>query len=703
MIRQFFAASVSALALAIAMPATAQDAPAAPPEMAYGAWGVDTSQLDPAIDPGADFNAHVNARWVANNPIPADRTRFGPFDMLNDLSIARVETLIADMVAANPAPGTPERRLVDAYQAFLASDAIDAAGLAPAYPYLSQIYAARDLPALMALSQQPGIPALVSASVTIDDANPNAHVAAIGFSGMGMPDRDYYLVDSPRNLEIRAAYLQFLQMMLGQAGYADPATAAQVVYDFEHQVAQLEWDSQMFRIPELTYNELTRDQVLALAPQFPTAVMLDSGGFGDQQRLLTAQLLPDDAEVAALGLTPEQLAMMGGGLPAMMQLVAETPLANLKAWMAVRFLSSFAPVLPRAVDDANFAFFGTVLGGRSEQRPRWKRAIAEVESLLGEQLGAQYVARYFPPASKAQMDDLVANLMRAMRQDLAANDWMTPETLAEARGKLDSFTTQIGYPATFESYDGLQIAAGQPLANRISGGAWAQADSLADLDQPVDRMEWMMLPQTVNAYYMPPFNQIVFPAAILQPPFFNPQADPAVNYGAIGAVIGHEIGHGFDDAGASYDGTGTLRNWWQQADREGFEALQARMATLIAQYCVDDGEICLTPGQAMGETLGDVVGLQMAYRAYRLSLNGQEAPVIDGLTGDQRFFLGFGQVWRGAWRPEALRSQMVNGTHPPEDFRLNNAVRHLDAWYAAFDVGPDDAMYLLPEQRVTIW
>ncbi len=700
MIRQILTTSISAFALAAALPAEAQDQA---PTMSFGTWGVDTSQLDPAIDPGTDFNAYVNARWLAANPIPADRVRYGAFDMLSDGAIADVETLMAEMVAANPAPGTPERRLVDAYQAFLDTAAIDAAGLAPAYAYLREIYAAPDLTALVALSAQPGIPAPVSAGVTIDDMDPNAHVAAVGFSGMGLPDRDYYLVDSARNLEIRSAYIEFLSFTLDQAGYADPAQAARVVYDFEHQVAQLEWDSQMFRIPELTYNELTRDQLVALAPQFPVEAMLNAGGFGDQQRFLAAQLLPTDAEVAELGLTPEQLAMMGGGLPAMMQLLTQSPLPNIKAWMAVRFLSAYASVLPQQIDQANFAFFGTVLNGQSEQRPRWKRAIGEVESLLGEQLGAMYVARSFPPASKAQMDALVANLLRAMRQDLGENDWMTPQTLAEAVAKLDSFTTQIGYPAEFESYDGLEITAGSPLANRVSGGAWAQADQLADLDQPVDRMEWMLLPQEVNAYYMPPFNQIVFPAAILQAPFFNAQADPAVNYGAIGTVIGHEIGHGFDDQGASFDGTGTLRNWWQDADRAGFEALQARMATLIAQYCTADGEICLTPGQAMGETLGDVVGLQMAYHAYRLSLNGVEAPVIDGLTGDQRFFLGFAQIWRSQWRPEAQRGQMINGSHPPDDFRVNNALRHLDAWYAAFDVGPGDPLYLPPEQRVSIW
>ncbi|TIX48944.1 M13 family metallopeptidase [Alteraurantiacibacter aquimixticola] len=705
MIRQTLAAGISALALTIALPAQAQadDAQAADtPTMEFGTWGVDTTQLDPAVDPGADFNAYVNGKWVAANEIPADRSRYGAFDMLAEQSVSDVEKLVADLVASDPAPGTTARRVVDAYNAFLDTDAINAAGLAPAYPYLSDIFAAPDLTSLVGLFQKPGYPALVSVGVTIDDKDPDSHAAGVNFGGMGLPDRDYYLVDSERNLEVRAAYMEYLTFMLGQAGYEDPAEAARHVYAFEHRVAELEWDGQMLRNPEITYNELTLDELRALAPEFPVDVLLETGGFGDVERFLATQILPTDEEVEELGLTQEQMDLMGGGLPTMMELVTETPLANLKAWMAVRFLSGNAAVLPSEIDDAQFAFFGKVLGGQTEQRPRWKRAIGEVEGLLGERLGELYVARYFPPESKAQMEELVANLMRAMRADLAENEWMTEATVAEAVAKLEGFTTQIGYPDEFETYDGLQITPGTPLANRISSTAWAIADSLSELNEPVDRMEWLMLPQTVNAYYMPPFNQIVFPAAILQQPFFGPDVDPAVNYGAIGAVIGHEIGHGFDDQGSRYDGTGTLRNWWQPEDLEGFRGETGKLLTLLESYCIEDGELCLT-SRGMGETLGDVVGLQMAYRAYRLSLNGEEAPVIDGLTADQRFFMGYAQVWRGMWRPEAKRAQMISGTHPPSDFRLNNAVRHVDAWYAAFDVGPEDALYLPPEQRVSIW
>lgn len=702
MIRKLLATGISAIALAAATPAIAQEQVTETPTMSWGEWGVDLTQIDENRDPGADFNAYINGKWVASNPIPPDLSRYGAFDMLREKSVEDVEGLVAELVAANPAPGTSARRVVDAYNAFLDQEAINAAGLAPAYPFLTEIFTAPDLAALVTLFEKPGYPAMVSATVDIDTRDPFNHAVSVGFDGMGLGDRDYYLVDSERNLEIRAAYMDYLAFMLGKAGYADPEAAARHVYDFEHRVAQLEWDGEVLRIPELRYNELSREELVALVPQFPTETLLQAGGFGDVQRFIVPQIEPTEEEIAELGLTEEQVAMIGGGLPAMMELVADTPLPNLKAWMAVRFLSAYAAVLPSDLDDAQFAFYEGVINGRDEQRPRWKRAIAEVEGLLGEQLASLYVEKHFPPESKAQMDELIANLMRAMAADLEENTWMTEATLAEARAKLDSFTTQIGYPEEFEAYEGLQITAGNPLANRVSGAAWAQADNLADLDRPVDRMEWLMLPQTVNAYYMPPFNQIVFPAAILQPPFFNPDADPAVNYGAIGAVIGHEIGHGFDDNGSRYDGTGTLRNWWQPEDLAGFRAQTAKLLELLEAYCVDDGELCLT-SRGMGETLGDVVGLQMAYRAYRLSLGGEEPPVIDGLTGDQRFFLGFGQVWRAVWRPEAQRNQMISGTHPPSDFRLNNAVRHIDAWYDAFNITEDDPLYLPPEERVSIW
>ena len=707
MIRKLLVTSASVIGLAVAAPAIAQEDPAAEvPTMDFGTWGVDLTQLDSAIDPGDDFNAYTNSRWIAANEIPADRQRYGAFDMLREESIHDVEVLVNDLVVSNPAPGTTARRIVDAYNAFVNVDAIDASGLAPAQPYLQEIYSAPDLDRLAQLFQQAGYPGLVAAGVGIDARNPTDYVVSLGFDGMGLPDRDYYLVDSESNLEIRAAYKDYLTFLLGQAGYQDPRAAAEAVYAFEHQVAELEWARQMFRLPQLTYNEVSPEELAEMAGDFPIATLLEAGRFSDQTRFLAPQIPPTAEEVEALGLTPEQQAMIGGGLPAMMELLTETPLATLKAYMAAHFLSGNAAVLSTELDEARFDLFGRLINGQEAQQERWKRGISAVEGMLGEQLGALYVERYFPPESKARMEALVANLQRAMAQSLDENEWMTPETIAEARAKLEGFVPMVGYPDEFETYDGLEVTADDPLANRMSATRWAIADNLSRLGTQVDPSEWGMLPQTVNAYYSPLTNRIVFPAAILQPPFFNAEADPAVNYGAIGAVIGHEIGHGYDDQGSQFDATGALRNWWQDSDREGFEQFTARMGELIEAYCPVDspeGPVCLRAGQSMGETLGDVVGLQMAYRAYRLSLDGEEAPVIDGLTGDQRFFLGFAQVWRGMEREASLRNRVMTANHPPGEFRLNNAVRHLAAWYDAFDVGPDDALYLPPEERIVIW
>ncbi|XUU61552.1 M13 family metallopeptidase [Erythrobacter sp. HA6-11] len=676
------------------------------PTMDFGTWGVGLDMIDGSVAPGDDFNAYVNGKWIAANEIPADRQRFGAFDLLREKSVVDVETLISDLVGSDPAPGTAARRIVDAYNAYVDMDAIDATGLAPAQPYLTEIFTAPDLARLAELFSAPGYPGLVSAGVTIDARNPTEHAVSIGFSGMGLPDRDYYLVDSENNLKIRAAYLDYLTTLLTAAGYEEPRGAAEAVYAFEHKVAELEWARQMMRIPDLRYNVLSPEELVELAGDFPIESVLTAGKFDTQTRFLAPQLPPTAEEIEQLGLTEKQLAMIGGGLPAMMELLTETPLATIKAYMAARFLSGNADVLTSELDAANFAFNGKTIAGREEQRERWKRAIGAVEGQLGEQLGALYVERYFPPESKAQMDELVTNLRVAMAASLEENEWMTDATLAEAKDKLDGFVAMIGYPDEFETYEGLDITPDNPLANRMATTAWALEDAHSKLGTPVDPSEWGMLPQTVNAYYSPLTNRIVFPAAILQPPFFNASADPAVNYGGIGAVIGHEIGHGYDDQGSRFDAKGALRNWWQDEDREGFEAFASRMAEFIEAYCPVDsaeGPVCLRGPQSMGETLGDVVGLQMAYRAYRLSLNGEEAPVIDGLTGDQRFLLGFGQIWRGMEREESLRNRVMTANHPPGEFRVNNAVRHLDAWYEAFNVTEEHELYLPPEERIRIW
>lgn len=708
MIRKILVAGVSAAALAasaLSMPVAAQgDTDNSLPVMEYGTWGIEPSLIDPTVTPGDDFFDFVNGVWVAQNPIPPEFSRIGAFDLLGERSTADVERLVADLVAANPAPGTQERRIVDAYQSFLDTEAIEAAGLAPAWPWLSAIYSAGDLASLAELFPAAGFPSLIAASVTVDAKNPESYAVSIGFDGMGLPDRDYYLVDSERNLEIRAAYKDYVAFLLEQAGYADPAAAAEAVYRFEHSVAEVEWDRTVMRNRELTYNMVPRAELQALAPQFPLLRLLAAAQLSGEDAFLVSQLPPSAEKIAELGLSADDLAKMGGGLPGMMQLLSATPLATLQAFMAARFLSGNAAVLPRAIDDANFAFYNTLLRGQEEQRPRWKRAIAAAEGQMGEQMGALFVERHFPPEAKVQMDELVANLRLALAESLAENDWMTPATKEQAFAKLDSFTPKIGYPESFETYEGLEIRPGDPLGNRVRAAAWTQEKERARLGGPVDKSEWFMLPQTVNAYYYSTFNEIVFPAAILRPPFFDPNADPAVNYGAIGGVIGHEIGHGFDDQGSRSDATGRLRNWWQDEDRARFDELGDRLVAQYNQYCpFDDGETCINGRLSLGENIGDVGGLSMAYRAYRMSLKGEEAPVIDGFTGNQRFFMAWAQVWRSIQREASARSQLITGPHSLARYRVNGVVRNQDAWYDAFDVQPGDALYLPPEERVRIW
>jgi putative endopeptidase len=706
MLRRILALGVSAAALAVAFPAIAQQAEERPPvpTMSFGTWGVDPAALDPAVDPGEDFFAYVNGKWVRENPIPPEYSRFGAFNILAEKSTADVEKLVTELAASNPPAGSAQRRIVDAYNSFLDTQAIEAAGLAPAQPYLQSIFAAPDLASLVALFPKAGLPAPVVSGVTVDSKDPNSYIVSVGFDGMGLPSRDYYLESDERSQQIQAAYKDYLTFLLGELGYADARASAEAVYAFEHQVALLEWDPAMLRNRDLTYNKLSRQELAALAPDFPVERLLESAGFTSADTFLAPQLPPSSDEVAQLGLTAAQLNSIGGGLPAMMELLARTDLPTIQAFMAAQFLSSHAAVLPARFDEARFALYGKLLNGQEEQRPRWKRAIDATQAQLGEQLGQLYVARYFPPESKAAMDDLVGNLRKALTASLEENDWMSAATKQEAMAKLDAFTPKIGYPDEFETYEGLQIRSGDPLGNQIRAIAWQLEDDRSKLGGPVDRTEWGMLPQTVNAYYNPTFNEIVFPAAILQPPFFNPDADPAVNYGGIGAVIGHEIGHGFDDQGAKSDGTGTLRNWWAESDLARFTDLGDKLAAQYSEYCpYDEGKTCVNGRLTLGENIGDVGGLSLAYRAYRMSLNGQEAPVIDGLTGDQRFFLAWAQVWRSTSREAAMRQQMLTDPHSPEYFRANGAVRNNDAWYKAFNVSPDDKLYLPPEERVHIW
>jgi len=703
--RTLVLALAPAVLAVVVPPAHAQAAPAA--EGDWGRSGIQTRWIDRSVRPGDDFFRYVNGKWIATHEIPADKTAFGAFHVLRNQSEDRLHAILDELVAAKPAPGTQEARIAQAYGAYMDEAGIERAGLAPAKPYLDRIAAVRTTADLYALFAAPGLPSPINGSVDPDPKDSAVYSLNLSLGGLGLPDRDYYLSDNPRYPEIRDKYKAYLALLLGEAGYADAPAMAEAVYRLETGMAAAMWDREILRNDDLTYHKLTMAQIAALPHGADLAAFVRASGPGGAaaQAVRISELPLTAEQVASLRLSPEDArAKLGGGFPAMLDYIAAQPLDVWKAWAAAQYLSAYAAFLPRRIDEASFAFFGKLLGGQPEQRPRWKRAISVVESQLGEQLGRIYATRYFPAPSRAAMADLVGNLRKAMAINLASLKWMGPETRAEAEAKLAAFTPKIGTPETYKDYAGLTILPDTPLANAMASTKWRSDFADARIGRPVDRSEWHMFPQTVNAYYNPPMNEIVFPAAILQPPFFNLAADPAVNYGAIGAVIGHEMGHGFDDQGSKYDGSGNLRDWWTPADKARFVGLTDRLVAQYNRHCpFDHGQTCVNGKLTLGENIGDLGGLSLAYRAYRLSLGRRPAPVIDGLSGDQRFFIAFAQVWRSKYREETARQLLLVDPHSPAQYRTNGIVRNFDEWYRAFGVKPGDKLYLAPKKRVRIW
>ena len=670
----------------------------------WGTWGINLANVKADVNPGDDFFAHVNGKWLDTFEIPSDRTRYGSFTLLAEKSEQRVRKIIEELAAAKPDPATLEGKVATIYNAYLDTGAIEARGLAPAQPYLDRIQAMETREDLAKVFAANGFTAPVGGWVDVDSKQTDQYIFYITQAGLGMGDRDYYLVDNDKNTELRAAYKAMLSSLLAAAGYNDADAAANKVIALETEIAKAHWDRAAGRNRNLTYNKVTKAELIALGGAFPTATLIDALDLGDQAAFVVRQVTPTAEETAENGLDADQLAKVsGGGVPGLFKVMQTAPMDQWKAYLTAHLLIDTSDVLPASIDNTVFDFYGKTLSGQEEQRERWQRGVDTVENSVGEAVGKVYAARYFPAENKAAMDQLVANLRVALSQNLENLDWMGAATKAEAEAKLDLFTPKIGYPEKFETYDSL-VVSDDAFANQMAVNAWAYQDMLSDLGQPIDKTEWGMLPQTVNAYYSPNRNEIVFPAAILQPPFFNLSADPAVNYGAIGGVIGHEIGHGFDDQGAKSDGTGLLRNWWTAEDEANFKA---KTGALVAQYNAfcpyDDGETCVNGALTLGENIGDLGGLSMAYKAYHISLDGKEDKVIDGLTGDQRFFMSWAQVWRSKNREEAMRRQMLTDPHSPPAYRVNGIVRNFDAWYDAFGVTPDDALYLPPEQRIRIW
>jgi predicted metalloendopeptidase len=530
-----------------------------------------------------------------------------------------------------------------------------------------------------------GRPDLVAASpiapyVYVDEKRPDRYAVYLTQSGLGMPSREYYLED--KFSDARSKYPQTVDELLTLAGARVLPDAGRRITDLETRIARIHWTQAKQRDRDLTYNRVAGDALDAELPGFPWSGFLESAGVGGQAEYIVNELS------AVQGLAG---------------LFAETPVAVWREYLKFHYIVAHAPVLSAKIDDTAFAFFGRDLQGQEEQRQRGKRAIEAVNDALGEAVGRIYVERYFPPEAKAEMNELIRNITASFEARISALEWMLPETKKEALAKLAKFRPYISGPERWRDYAGLEVAADNALANLRSAAAANWRYQVSRLGKPVDPAnEWSMTPQTVNAYYSPPRNGIYFPAAILQPPFFDPGADPAVNYGGIGAVIGHEIGHGFDDQGRKSDGDGALRDWWTKADAERFEKLTTKLGSQYAQFSPIDG-MHVNPELTMGENVGDLGGVAVAYYAYRRSLDGKAAPVLDGLTGDQRFFLAYGQVWKRKYREENLRMRLVADPHSPAEYRVNGIVRNMDAWYEAFDVTPEDALYLPPEERVQIW
>ncbi len=649
-----------------------------------GEWGIDTAGMNPEVRPGVDFFEYVSGNWARTTQIPADRSSYGGFAVLRDLSEARLRKLVEGYAVGDPATDGDAAKIAALYRGFMDEAAIEARGAEPLQPRLENIRQASDKDDIAALmGQQSGGfgSSFFAASVADDARNPDRYALYLSQSGLGLGDREMYV--DPKFAPQRERYQAYIAQMLELGGWQQPQQNAAAILAMETEIAQAHWKRAESRDRDKTYNPMTLADLQAKAPGFPWATFLKSAGVEQAERAVVRQ---DTA------------------FPKLAGIFDETSVDTLKAWQAFHVLDDAAPLLSSDFVDAEFEFRSRFLSGQPEQRDRWKRGVALAESAMGEAIGRDYVTLYFPPDAKAKMDDLVANVKEAMRARLNALEWMGPATRKEALAKLDTFGLKIGHPDQWRDYSDLNIANGDLFGNAERAMEFEWDYRRNRIGKPVDDAEWGMTPQTVNAYYSSVKNEIVFPAAILQPPFFDPAADPAVNYGAIGGVIGHEIIHGFDDQGRKSDGEGMLRNWWTAEDAEKFEAQAAKLGAQYEAY-----EFPALPGLringrgAMGENIGDLGGLTIALEAYRRSLDGKPAPVIDGFSGEQRLFMGWAQVWRTLWRDDALRQQLVNGPHSPGQIRAFAPLRNMDAWYDAFGITENDPLWIAPEDRVRIW
>jgi putative endopeptidase len=678
-------AALSAAPMAVAQsPGAKSAAAAAPVSLAspkYGTWGFDKTGMDPSVKPGDDFYRFANGKWDDRTEIPSDRTRYGNFDKLSELSENRVRAIVED-AAAGKLQDPDAAKIGAAYGSFMDEALAEKLDARPIAPELAQVRAVKtkdEFTTLMGKGNVAGFTSILPVGITIDAKSPMKYAVVTGTGGMGLPDRDYYL--QPSFAEKKAKYLAYVEQMLTLAGWENPAANAKAIVDFETRLAEASWTRVERRDRDKTYNPMSPAELNAMTPGF------------DWNRYLAANELPG---------VPRVIVTTNTAFPKFAKIYAETPLETLKAWQAFHVADNAAPYLSKRFVDASFQFRNKELAGQPEQQPRWKRAVNFTNGAVGESVGRVYVARYFPPESKAKMDALVGDIRTALKARIEKLPWMGDDTKAKALEKLSKFTVKIGYPQTWRDYGPLTLKRDDLYGNVLRSSVYEWRRDVARLNGPVDKAEWGMTPQRVNAYYNFANNEIVFPAAILQAPFFDPDADPAINYGGIGGVIGHEISHGFDDQGRKSDGDGVLRDWWTAEDAAKFKVQSDRLGAQYSAFEPLPGAK-VQGGLTMGENIGDNGGLSLALDAYHASLKGKPAPVIDGLTGDQRVFLGWAQVWRQKARDEALRQQVVTDPHSPALYRVNGTIRNVDGWYEAFGVKPGDKLYVPPEQRVKIW
>ena len=655
----------------------------------FGPWGVTLAYMDPSVNPGSDFFRYTNGSWLKTAVIPSDRTVAGVNLELDKGNEARLKTIVAALTARPDGEmSAEERKLRDLYNAFEDTRAIEATGLTSVQGELTRIAALKtraDVAAFMGSpATQVGGPYEID--IDVNEKNPDAYVVLLLQSGLGMPDRDYYLLTDKDSAATRDAYKKYLAAMLSIAGVQDAARSA-AVYALEEKIAGVHWPAADRREVDKVYNPMSTTALAAFAPQFPWNEFFSAAGVSRTSPLGERTVIVREKSA----------------FPKLAAVFAATPVAVWRDYLTVRYLHSRASYLPQRVDDTDFAFYGRVIAGQKQQLPRDLRGIRLLDSQMGEALGKLYVARYFPPEAKVKIQQLVANILKAYDADIQTLTWMGPATRAKALEKIRRFTVKVGYPDKWRDYSTLSIVPGQLVEDVTNAQVFEWNRELKRIDDPVDRSEWGMTPSTNNAYNNPPLNEIVFPAGILQPPYFDPNADDAVNYGEIGATIGHEISHGFDDQGSKYDASGRLSDWWTAEDRKNFDARTAALAKQYDQYEPLPG-LHVNGRLTLGENIADLAGLVIAYKAYHIALGGKPAPGLDGFTGDQRFYIAYGQSWREVWTEGLTHRVVLSDPHSPSAFRVNGVVRNTAGWYEAFpQIKPGDAFYLPPAERVSLW